>query len=347
MEQVELFKVAGTIAGLAGIVLIVFFLLFKEIIRKNIFPKMTKRQAYRVVIIILFLIWSLAIFVISAWVYKSKMIQNNLSMNEVPLIQETSDLDILNQYKGNVDVPNMIKIEEGKYLIGLSEESVANLVAEKIGNREDFSNETPQIKYSIKGYFISKYEISVKQYRQFAVQKNKQLPENLKDNNFNADDQPIMGVSWYDAREYCDWLSNKTGEKYRLPTEIEWEIAAKGTDNRIFPDGNNRPNTNNCNFYEQFNKTSPVDKTPMNFSYFKVVNMAGNIAEWCDNNFEENYYQKLHQNIDYLSSGDKKCIRGGSWKDNIFFVRCTARVGLLPDTKKETVGFRIVKILNQ
>ncbi|MGD2087154.1 MAG: SUMF1/EgtB/PvdO family nonheme iron enzyme [Candidatus Aminicenantes bacterium] len=226
--------------------------------------------------------------------------------------------------------PVMVYIPEGKFLMGTSPSEVKQLVNNYGWECEWFSNEKPQREIDIQAFYISKYEITNKQYREFLKDNPDHIkPAYLTEKNFNAPDQPVVGVSWKDAAAFCDWLSRKTNKRYRLPTEAEWEKAARGMDGRLFPWGNEEPNINKANFMNQHHKTVSVKEKAEGASAFGLMNMAGNVWEWCN---------------DWYILDREKVVRGGCWQDNAFFLRCSARHKYPPDIKNEVIGFRIVRL---
>ncbi|MGD2087156.1 MAG: formylglycine-generating enzyme family protein [Candidatus Aminicenantes bacterium] len=241
----------------------------------------------------------------------------------------------------------MIFIPSGKFFRGTGESEIRQLT----NNHPDWNpqwlvEETPQREIILDSFYISKYEVTNKQYGNFLKDNpDYERPGSWNDGNFNGPEQPVVGVSWYDAAAYCNWLSEKTKKKYRLPTEAEWEKAARGTDGRFFPWGNEEPGLNKANFAGQLHGTVSVKKNIQGISAFGLMNMAGNVSEWCADWYDENYYQLTNdRNPGGPATGKRRVVRGGSWQDNIFFMRTTARNSYPPDTKKESLGFRVVRV---
>jgi formylglycine-generating enzyme required for sulfatase activity len=151
-----------------------------------------------------------------------------------------------------------------------------------------------------------------------------------------VDNNPRENVSWYDAVAFSRWLSDKTGLAISLPTEQQWQRAAQGDDGRVYPWGNVF-DSNRCNTQESgINCTTPVDEYPTGASPFGVMDMAGNVWEWCLN---EHYDNPENTGL----AGDAARVqRGGSW---LFFqndARCDYRDGNSPDFRSYNVGFRVV-----
>jgi formylglycine-generating enzyme required for sulfatase activity len=153
---------------------------------------------------------------------------------------------------------------------------------------------------------------------------------------FEIDDHPREKVSWYDAVAYCRWLSARIGwYTVRLPTEWEWQWAAQGDDGRQYPWGNEF-DRERCNTEENgVESTTPVDRYPAGASPFDVLDMSGNVWEWCLNEFA------APDNVD--TGGDaSRAARGGSWGHDQLFARVTYRNGSHPHDRSNYHGFRLV-----
>lgn len=160
---------------------------------------------------------------------------------------------------------------------------------------------------------------------------------------------PANGVTWFGAERYCQWLKEKTGKPYRLPTEAEWEKAARGgLEQRIYPWGNDCPL--GLAQYQQVWSTpmhtlSPVGVYPPNG--YGVCDMAGNVWEWCRDWYERDYYHSSpSENPEGPETGTLKVLRGGSWGGLDVQIRCGIRVGEYPDISESRIGFRIARSLD-
>ncbi len=222
------------------------------------------------------------------------------------------DTDKLNEIIINDGYGDYVSVPAGEFQMG--------------SNSTDAENrEKPVHPVYVDEFFISKYEITNREYKKFideggynkqeywtngGFQQGWQEPEYWNDADLKGggvpgnEDFPVRGVSWYEAMAYCSWLSEKTGNMYRLPTEAEWEKAAKGTDMRRFPWGN----ICTGNYANMFSSESPYYKnvTPAGFyngtlnenfptfrnaSPYGAFDMAGNLAEWCYDYYDKKYYQ--------------------------------------------------------
>lgn len=166
---------------------------------------------------------------------------------------------------------------------------------------------------------------------------------------------PAISMTQHAANKFAEWLSAKTGEFYRLPTEAEWEYAAKGTDGRRYPWGNFDKRGDLANFADKntsfawsdrqiddgYAESAPVGSFPRGASPFGIEDMSGNIWEWCSNFFEQ-YKPTPKTDPHGPPSGTKRVYRGGSWKSRFASLRTTTRSANLPNFSCNDLGFRIV-----
>jgi len=176
-----------------------------------------------------------------------------------------------------------------------------------------------------------------KKYLEEETKLSKRFRSTLDDDRrFKEDDQPVVGVSWYDARTYCLWLSlmSSNGEdanRYRLPLELEWEYAASGKEKRKYPWPNDKgqPKSKLLNYNNNVGATTPVGSYPEGATPEGLYDMAGNVLEWTDSWWDE----KTHS---------YRVIRGGSWFSNAVLCRSAYRHNFAPDLRYYYVGFRLV-----
>jgi formylglycine-generating enzyme required for sulfatase activity len=194
--------------------------------------------------------------------------------------------------------------------------------------KEAFADEAPAKNIYLSSYYIDKFEVSNAEYTEFIKATDHPAPAYWDHHQLNQPSQPVTGVNWFDANTYCHW-ANK-----RLPSEAEWEKAARGPAGLIYPWGNNL-DYSKANFSKgktgQNNITVSVDAHPEGKSYYGVYNMAGNVFEWVQDWYDSDYYKtgkeirnpKGPQNKIFFgfaktsenpaSTLTKKVIRGGSW----------------------------------
>ncbi|MBW2733090.1 MAG: SUMF1/EgtB/PvdO family nonheme iron enzyme [Deltaproteobacteria bacterium] len=205
-----------------------------------------------------------------------------------------------------------------------------------------------QREVTLESFSIDRFEVSVARYRECvkthacvdpsAYAKEKKL----KGCNYGVaqrDGHPINCISWLDARRYCHW----TGK--RLPTEAEWERAARGTDGRPYPWGDTKPRCEDAAFHRQERPcrkgTAPVDAYAGGESPYGARQMAGNVAEWVSDWYGAGYYERgPGANPRGPAAGRRKVTRGGSWSDDKTLIEVTSRQPLLPSIRRGSLGFR-------
>ena len=210
-------------------------------------------------------------------------------------------------------------------------------------------HEQPVTQVSLSCFYMARFPITNAQFEKFdPTHANKRAA-------WADENHPVVYVSSKDAEKFCQWLTSKEGKKYRLPTEAEWEYAARGMDGRTFPWGEKLDSGNLANFADKqtnfawrdtvlddgFPETSPVGSFPRGASPFGVEDMAGNVFEWCLDCFEA-YKAKERVNPRGNTAGSKRVYRGGSWKSRASNLRTTARNFNLPDYSSNDVGFRVL-----
>ncbi|MDZ7402200.1 MAG: SUMF1/EgtB/PvdO family nonheme iron enzyme [candidate division KSB1 bacterium] len=189
--------------------------------------------------------------------------------------------------------------------------------------------------------------------REFLKELKEKLPRYWLDEKFGRSRPlaPVVGVSWYEAMAYCMWLSEKNpGKKFRLPTEAEWEFAARRFTNREYPWGNEWPNPKLANFDEsKLEQTTVVGSYPPasgavmgDQAEEQIFDLAGNVWEWCYDYYNEDYYQySPERDPKGPETGYRRVVRGGSWNSNEDYLACSFRNGLLPVYRYGNVGFRV------
>ncbi|MBM3890019.1 MAG: formylglycine-generating enzyme family protein [Verrucomicrobia bacterium] len=211
-----------------------------------------------------------------------------------------------------------------------------------MGNADTESpdNERPAHKVRLtQGYWMAETLVTHVQYEQFDPDHRNRRP------GWAGDDHPVIWVTWSEAVAFCLWLSERDGREYRLPTEAQWEYAARGTDGRIFPWGNSWDGQR-CNSAEDddgFAQTSPVKQFPQGASPFGVLDMVGNVWEWCSDWFEPGYGDgSTRQDPAGPAGGTHRVCRGGSWLNHGYSCRTTMRARRAPDFSDNYIGFRVI-----
>ncbi|MBI3915293.1 MAG: SUMF1/EgtB/PvdO family nonheme iron enzyme [Chloroflexi bacterium] len=259
----------------------------------------------------------------------------------------------------------------------ISEISVTLAVpaGEFIMGSNDYDNEKPPHRVTLKEYRIGKYPVTNSQFRRFIDaggyqtkalwtdagwewrEKNSVAkPDYWDDPQWNLENHPVVGVSWYESVAYCNWLTETNpGREFRLPTEAEWEKAARGPstssgDLREYPwVGDFDPEKANT-AESGIGRTTAVGLFPRGASQYGALDMAGNVWEWCSSRWGKNwekpdfkYPYRLEDGREDLKSNDLRVLRGGAWDYNQGNARCANRGGSSPHDRNDSVGFRVAE----
>ena len=224
-----------------------------------------------------------------------------------------------------------VRIPAGEFLMG-SDPGV---------DQDAERNEFPQHPVYLDEYWIGKFPVTNEQYQVFvAVTKTKSPKLWIKsDIPKGKEKHPVGYINWKDSRDFCYWLSKKTRLKIDLPTEAQWEKAARGTDGRIYPWGNASPDKSLANYDENISDTTEVGSYPDGVSPYGIVDMAGNVWEWVSD-WYGSYPSGSVTDPQGPSTGDYRVLRGGSWYDVAGNIRSAIRYRDLPAFALNYYGFR-------
>jgi len=239
---------------------------------------------------------------------------------------------------------SMIVIAEGEFIMG---------------DNDGLRNERPEHQVWLDTYKIDRFEVTMEEYQNFLDENYSVEPPPLWDDGAaleEASDRPAVGVTWNAAKQYCGWVGK------RLPTEAEWEKAARGTDGRRFPWGHMQPFVDIARYNQGITgwvsytlTLAPVTSgvTGMSVRHglktggkspYGLYHMAGNAAEWVADWYDRHYYEESpEKNPKGPKEGDRKILRGGSWEDEPRRIRVTARSTAELDFSDLTIGFRCAK----
>lgn len=242
---------------------------------------------------------------------------------------------------------NMVFIKGGQFQMG----------------SEDIPQEQPVHEVRLNDFYIGKYEVTVKEYLAFCEATKSNYPQWMKPKDiFNPKataenyyknssykpldnmDLPIVGISWSNAVAYCKWLSKQTGQHYRLPTEAEWEYAAKGGINSkgFKYAGSDSINEVAWNEGNAASKVHRIGKLKPN--ELGIYDMSGNVWEWCEDNWHDNYKNAPTDGSAWLHNEDySRVIRGGSWQYYKMSCSTTYRDKVHQTKSGLSIGFRIVR----
>ena len=214
-----------------------------------------------------------------------------------------------------------------------------------MGSDTGQDNERPLHRVWVDAFHLAAYQITNREYGNFLHATTYQLPPLWDDPNFNHPDQPVVAISWFDALKYCEWLSAKTGRHFRLPTEAEWERAARGNvENKLYPWGDAPPES--LPNYETRWKSGPEPVGRYTPNTFCLYDISENVHEWCGDWYRADYYAiSPERNPQGAETGVRRSSRGGSWRHHIKVTRCAARSSIPPEFKYADYGFRIASDL--
>ena len=206
-----------------------------------------------------------------------------------------------------------------------------------MGSAHAHRNERPVHEVYLDAYFIDMYEVTNAQYKEFMDATSYKAPTLWSNPAYNAPNQPVVGVSWYDAVAYAEWAGK------RLPTEAEWEKAARG--GRVgmkYPWGDTITH-DNANYGTgrrgTWRYTLPVGSFPPNG--YGLYDTAGNVSEWCADRYDPDYYSvSPRNNPKGPDMGMARVLRGGSWNSHVDYLRVASRFYWLPAYTFSNVGFR-------
>lgn len=212
-----------------------------------------------------------------------------------------------------------------------------------MGTDEGPDDEKPGHEVWVDPFCIGKYTVTNHDYDVFLKSSQYPVPSPFRTNSHFEDPlQPVVGTSWFDAQSYCAWLSRLSGRIYRLPTEAEWEYAARsGSNKNIYPWGTRNwadwPELHSC-FQNGPEKVGSFEPSALG-----IYEMGMNVHEWCGDWYDKNYYYySPGWNPPGAQDGMRRSSRGGSWRHQIKITRCAARSSLPPGMRYADYGFRVV-----
>jgi sulfatase modifying factor 1 len=222
--------------------------------------------------------------------------------------------------------PALVRVPEGWFLMG---------------SDSGQDGERPVHRVWIDSFLLAATQVTNAEYERFLHATGAQPPPFWNDANFNHAQQPVAGVSWSESIRYCDWLCTQTGRNYRLPTEAEWECAARsGLEQKNFPWGDEPPQS--LPDYATRWRTGPEPVARYAANAFGLYDICDNVHEWCSDWYDPNYYATSpKRNPRGPTSGQRKASRGGSWRHHVKVARCSARSSIPPEFQYADYGFRV------
>lgn len=255
--------------------------------------------------------------------------------------REYPDVPAVDHLRTPRDASVMVLVPAGEFLMGTSDadiEALTEILPLQATTRYD--NERPQRTVHVDAFWIDQTEVTNAQYARFLDETGYEPLKYISARMWTDPDMPAVVLQWIDAAEYAAWAGK------RLPTEAEWEKAARGTDGRFWPWGNFWDGTllsgnDGTGLKDGYKEFAPVGIFPQSASVYGALDMAGNAWEWVADEYDPEYYTYAPSvNPRGPDSGDGHVLKGGGWAENKAFTRCAGRVGGNPGSL--LMGFRCV-----
>jgi sulfatase modifying factor 1 len=227
--------------------------------------------------------------------------------------------------------PKCLTIPGGEYLMGCD------------AGRDE---EKPVHRVYVDPFEMAIHTVRNRDFALFLAATGHPAPPNWNDADFNHPEQPVVAVSWFEAEKYCEWLSAVSGRGYRLPTEAEWERAARGgREGALYPWGDEPPEQNPEYLRRWGGEVLgplPVGRGEPNA--FGIYDLGENVHEWCADWFQADYYSvSPARNPPGPPAGERRASRGGAWRHHVKVSRCAARSSIPPHFQYADYGFRVVR----
>jgi formylglycine-generating enzyme len=211
-----------------------------------------------------------------------------------------------------------------------------------MGSESGYENEMPRHRVWVDSFGLGKFPVTNREYRIFVEETPTPPPSFWPEAMFTDIEQPVVGINWDEATAYCKWLSQRVGKMFRLPSEAEWERAARGKlAGALYPWGDEPPWERPYLGYNL--KTGGPQRVGANAANdFGLYDMSEGVHEWCSDYYDASYYGYApERNPPGPCFGKRRVSRGGSWRHQIKFSRCAARSSLPPSFKYADYGFRL------
>jgi formylglycine-generating enzyme len=224
--------------------------------------------------------------------------------------------------------PEVVHIPEGWFLMG---------------SETGQDNERPVHRVWIDAFELAVCQVTNADYGRFMAATSHRKPLHWDDPDFSHPQQPVVASSWFEAAAYCAWISRVTGRRYRLPTEAEWERAARGgLEQKLYPWGDEPPES--LTDYASRWKTGPEPVGHAERNAYGLCDIGANVHEWCLDFFSAEYYAvSPERNPQGPPQGKRRASRGGSWRHYTKVSRCAGRSSIPPEFQYADYGFRVAR----
>jgi iron(II)-dependent oxidoreductase len=222
--------------------------------------------------------------------------------------------------------PSLLRIPEGWFVMG---------------HPQGFDSERPPHRVWVDAFFLAPCQVTNAEYSLYLAAAQAAPPPFFFEPAFSDPQQPVVGVSWFEAVAYCEWLARAHGRHYRLPTEAEWERAARGgREGALFPWGDDPPQSRPR--YQERWRTGPERVGASAPNAFGLHEMCENVHEWCSDWFAPDYYaHSPARGPRGAESGTRRASRGGSWRHHVKASCCHTRSSIPPAFQYADYGFRV------
>ena len=223
-------------------------------------------------------------------------------------------------------LPELVRVPEGWFAMG---------------SERGFDCERPVHRVWVEAFLLAACQVTNAEYAVFLRETGAAAPPTWKHPDFCAPRQPVVSVSWFEAAAYCEWLARASGRRYRLPTEAEWERAARGgEEGKPYPWGEEPPQSRPGYASRWLRGPEPVGRGAPNA--FGLYDLCENVHEWCRDWFDAGYYAvSPERNPAGPESGVRRASRGGSWRHHIKASQCHTRSSIPPGFQYADYGFRV------
>lgn len=215
----------------------------------------------------------------------------------------------------------------------------------EMGHASGLDCERPVHRVWVDPFELACCQVTNAEYARFLRARRLAPPPFWNSADFNHPRQPVAAISWFEAEQYCEWLWRLSGRRYRLPTEAEWERAARaGAEGKLFPWGDEPPQS--LPDYARRWLTGPEPVAQYAPNAYGLFNMCDNVHEWCSDWYDADYYRHSpERNPQGPAQGARKASRGGSWRHHIKVSRCHTRSSIPPAFQYADYGFRVAREL--
>lgn len=221
------------------------------------------------------------------------------------------------------------------------------LMGSPSGEPDSSDDEQPEHQVTLQGFWLSETLVTIAHYAKFMRDVGAPEPRLWRDRRFYAPDQPVVGVSWQDAQRFCHWLNeSRSKDRFGLPSEAQWEYAARGKDGRRFPWGNEPPDETRACFGRSAEGPALVGQFPLGRGPFGHLDLAGGVWEWCQDTWDASAYRhpNIWARVDPVVENElvlSRVCRGGAWNTLADSLRATHRSSNDAEGRGDDLGFRV------